>query len=337
MGQIFYSIIVPVYNAEKYLSTCIESVLGQTYTKFELILVDDGSIDKSSTILEYYKKKDTRIKIIKKENRGQLRARLDAIKVSCGDYILLLDSDDYWQDTLLEKVNQSIVHNQSDIVLFDFSIIKNGKIVKENKYFGYTSETMINKSDYLCHWSKDTNLNAIWSKAFKKSIFSWHSSEERDSVKSGEDLMMNIPLIQNATIITYIPENLYFYRSNFDGVSSNFTESKIKDLLISRSEFNDFLDSYCCSEINTNGTIRTFMLIAGTVTALLQTENKNKETLLSLIINSNLYRKLDKTVINKVGSFHLIVLLKLLNRRYFTLLKLFEKLFCTVSRFRKVI
>lgn len=335
MSRILYSIIVPVYNAEKYLSNCIDSVLEQTYSNFELILVDDGSKDKSSEILESYQKKDSRIKVIEKENGGQLRARLDAIKVSCGDYVLSLDSDDYWQNTLLERVNQSIMQNESDIVIFDFAIVDNNGIVKKNKYFKNTSELVIDKYDYLIQWSKDTNLNAIWSKVFRKRIFSWNSSNERDSVKSGEDLMMNISLIQSANTITYIPEILYFYRSNQEGISSNFKESKIKDLLISRSEFHDYLDSYCSGDINQNSSISTFTIIAGTVAALLQSENQNKEQLLSLIVDSKLYRSLDKTVINKINNFRLIVLLKLLNRRRFTTLRIYEKLVCLVSQLRR--
>lgn len=326
MSNVLYSIIVPVFNAERYLSDCIDSIIKQTYSNFELILVDDGSIDKSSEILESYKKKDSRIRVIKKGNEGQLRARLDAIKASSGDYILAIDSDDYWKNTLLERVNQSIVKNKSDVVIFDFSIVNNNKIVKRNKYFSNISETRIDKDDYILEWSKDTDLNAIWSKAFRRNIFSWDSSIDRDSVKSGEDLMMSIPLIRSANTITYIPESLYFYRSNQEGVSSNFKASKIKDLVISRSEFHDFLDLYCASDINKNSNICTFNLIAGTVSVLLQTDIQNKDQLLFMIIDSELYRRLDKNLINQLNSYRFIILLKLLNRRCFRTLKLFEKL-----------
>lgn len=334
MSQILYSVIIPVYNSEKFLKSCIESVLRQTYRKFELILVDDGSIDKSYEILKSYKKKDDRIRIIKKINEGQLKARLDGIGVSKGDYILLLDSDDYWKENLLERVNQSILKNESDIVLFDFSVVENSRIVKDNKYFTYTSEFVIDKFDYLRQWAKDTNLNAVWTKAFRKAIFSWKLSPKRDSVKSGEDLLMNIPLIQNANTITYIPESLYCYRSNAEGVSSNFREGKIKDLLISRSEFHSFLDSYNSSNINRSATISTFTIIAGTVSALLQTKTKNKEQLLMRITDSELYKRLDKTAIDELSSFHLKVLLKLLNRKWFMLLKIFEKVVYLVSQLK---
>ena len=207
--------------------------------------------------------------------------------------------------------------------------------LKKNKYFENTSEIMIEKYDYLLKWAKDTNLNAIWSKAFRKCSFMWNSSQEKDLVKSGEDLMMNIPLIRNANIITYIPENLYFYRSNNEGVSSKFHESKVKDLIISRSEFHDYLESFNSFEINKNVSISTFTLIAGTVSALLQADISNKEQLLSLLVESELYRRLDKTTICKVDSFHLIILLKLLNRRCFVTLELFEKMVCLITKSRR--
>lgn len=332
MSQILYSVIIPVYNSENFLNFCIESVLRQTYRKFELILVDDGSSDRSYEILEYYQKKDARIKIIKKLNEGQLKARLDGIKVSKGDYILFLDSDDYWKENLLERVNQNILKNKSDVVVFDFAVVENSRIVKNNKYFTNTSEKVINKSDYLLQWAKDTNLNAVWTKAFRKAVFSWDLSSKKYDIKSGEDLLMNIPLIQNANTITYLPESLYYYRSNPDGVSSNFRKEKIKDLLISRGEFHSFLNSYNSSDVNKSATISTFTIIAGTVSALLQTNIKNKKQLLTIITESELYKQLDKTTINELSSIRLLILLKLLNRRQFMLLTLFEKIVYLISQ-----
>ena len=89
------SIIVPIYNVEKYLPRCIESILAQTFTDFELILVDDGSPDRCGEICDYYKKKDKRVKVIHKENGGLSSARNAGINIAIGDYIGFVDSDDY--------------------------------------------------------------------------------------------------------------------------------------------------------------------------------------------------------------------------------------------------
>lgn len=98
------SIIVPVYNVENFISTCIESILNQDYFNIELILVNDGSTDASGEICDYYSKKDKRVKVYHKENGGQSSARNLGIKMSTGDYIAFLDSDDFWIENKLNSM-----------------------------------------------------------------------------------------------------------------------------------------------------------------------------------------------------------------------------------------
>lgn len=102
------SVIIPVYKCEKYLSKCIESVLNQTFSDFELILVDDGSPDNSGAICDEYAKKDTRIKVIHKENGGVSSARNEGIRIAVGEYMTFIDSDDYVDDKMLEILYQHI-------------------------------------------------------------------------------------------------------------------------------------------------------------------------------------------------------------------------------------
>jgi len=102
------SIIVPVYNTEKYLAQCIDSVISQTYKNWELIMIDDGSTDSSGIILDKYAGDDDRIKIIHKVNEGQFISRRKGILAASGDYILFLDSDDYWKDNCLEVLDKTI-------------------------------------------------------------------------------------------------------------------------------------------------------------------------------------------------------------------------------------
>ena len=96
--MLLFSIIVPVYKAEKYISECVDSVLAQTFEDFELILADDGSPDRCPEICDEYAKKDSRIKVIHKENGGASSARNSGIDAACGEYIIFLDSDDYWEE-----------------------------------------------------------------------------------------------------------------------------------------------------------------------------------------------------------------------------------------------
>ncbi len=113
------SVIVPVYNVEKYLNQCVDSLLNQTYKNFEAVLVDDGSPDNCPAICDEYAKKDNRIKVIHKKNGGLSDARNEGIKNASGKYLVFLDSDDYYgDDKFLEKLSRMIIEYNSDVVIF---------------------------------------------------------------------------------------------------------------------------------------------------------------------------------------------------------------------------
>lgn len=121
MSSIKFSIIIPVYNVEKYLNECVESVLNQTYKNFEIILVDDGSTDSSPQICDSYAEKDIRIKVIHKENGGLSSARNAGIENMTGDYVLFLDSDDFWDNNkALEHLSSIIAENNTDVVCYGY-------------------------------------------------------------------------------------------------------------------------------------------------------------------------------------------------------------------------
>lgn len=117
MEKEMISVIIPVYNMEKYLSRCIESILNQTYKNLEAIFINDGSTDSSLKILKEYRKKDNRIKIIDKKNEGTGAARNDGIKESEGKYITFLDSDDWYEQNFIEKLYKNLEENDSDVAI----------------------------------------------------------------------------------------------------------------------------------------------------------------------------------------------------------------------------
>ena len=123
MEKDLISVIVPVYNIEKYLPRCIDSILDQTYKNWEAIFVNDGSTDNSLKILEEYKKSDGRIKIIDKKNAGSGAARNDGIETSKGKYIAFLDSDDWYEEDFLEKLYNNLIENSSDVSMCNPMII----------------------------------------------------------------------------------------------------------------------------------------------------------------------------------------------------------------------
>ncbi len=129
-----FSIIVPIYNVEAYIKKCLNSILFQTFLDFEIILVDDGSRDKSGTICDEYAKNDARIKVIHKENGGLSSARNVGLESARGEYILFIDSDDFWQiDSFLEEMNKMIENNENklDMIIFPFSYyFSDSKIIR---------------------------------------------------------------------------------------------------------------------------------------------------------------------------------------------------------------
>ncbi|MBR4316077.1 MAG: glycosyltransferase, partial [Alphaproteobacteria bacterium] len=123
------SIIVPVYNVQKYLDKCLKSIISQTLTDIEIILVDDGSTDSSGLICDKYAKKDKRIKVVHQKNARQGAARNAGIKLATGDYIGFVDSDDYITSDMFEKLYKKAYIYDADIVMCDYANVKNG-IVK---------------------------------------------------------------------------------------------------------------------------------------------------------------------------------------------------------------
>ena len=109
------SVIIPIYNVEQYLKECLESVINQTYRNLEIILVDDGSKDKSGKICDEYKNKDERIKVVHKENGGLSDARNAGMKIATGKYIQFIDSDDFIDKDMIETLYNLIIENEADI------------------------------------------------------------------------------------------------------------------------------------------------------------------------------------------------------------------------------
>ena len=134
--NLLLSIVVPVYNTEKYLSKCIESILGQSYSNIELILVDDGSTDASSNICDMYKNKDTRVVVIHKKNEGPIIARLIGIMCAKGQYVTFADSDDWIDASMYEKLLSLCMKTDADVIMSGiYRYFSEEKIVKEVSIF----------------------------------------------------------------------------------------------------------------------------------------------------------------------------------------------------------
>lgn len=164
-----FSIIIPVYNTEQYLRRCLDSVLAQTYSDFEIICVDDGSTDKSFDILTRYKLKDPRLKVITQSNKGQGEARNKALETARGEYIYFLDSDDYIEPSLLESALEIFETNDTDLICFNTEVCGDS----DNRLFRrakrYAQLTLVGLLEFSNN-VKDTTNVYLWNKVFKADL-----------------------------------------------------------------------------------------------------------------------------------------------------------------------
>ncbi len=219
------SVIIPIYNVEKYLHECLDSIVNQSFRDIEIICVNDGSTDKSLDILEEYAKRDERIKIINQSNQGLGAARNKGLSVACGNYIYFIDSDDFIDLNTLEKLHDNIVSNRSDVVLFKFQQFDNNHNVhrrgiefKIDDIFGdidYSNFTFI----YLD--AKKHVMNSAFSaclKLYKKEFLNSFDDFYFPEGISFEDIFFHVKVMLRASKISFVPESLYYYRSNEESI-----------------------------------------------------------------------------------------------------------------------
>ena len=226
------SIIVPVYNTEKYIDECIQSVLCQTYTAWELLLIDDGSTDNSGSICDKYAKTDKRIKILHQNNQGVSVARNTALDKAKGDYIMFLDADDFWcENTALYKLVSAAIKYKLDVVKGEYTRIdKSGRVIYTSKQGEIKySNTVIDSSQFLQY--------VVKSEFF--CVLALFKAEKLKSIRFEvghifmEDVIfyLNI-LIRQSLRCMYIPDILFYaYRQYDDSASKKTNILKIRDSL----------------------------------------------------------------------------------------------------------
>lgn len=245
MKNVKFSIVVPVYNVEEYLKECCDSVLQQTYENYEIVLVDDGSLDGSGAICDYFADSyPDKVKVIHKENEGVLLARNDAIRHAEGDAVVFLDGDDRLHKDALMQIYKAFEKHQCDMVLYNYS--------KEPDFNRPCVEIPLTGN--CCMAGEDrkqlykllgdiSGLNCLWVKAVKKEIAELLlSHEEWRHVTNGEDLLCSLPLVTAAKRIAYIDQALYYYRQRPGSAVHTFRPSRLSSIKTLHQEFEKYID-----------------------------------------------------------------------------------------------
>lgn len=232
------SVIVPVYNVERYLNECVQSILHQSYQNLEIILIDDGSLDNCGKMCDEFVKQDERVRVIHKQNGGLSDARNVGIEMASGDYITFIDSDDYVMPDMIESLMDIIIDRDVDIVQCNFMRQHNDWIDKKGLDYTSGMQCTVYTKNKMSVYLKGKKINtATWGKIYKISLF----QEIRFPVgKLHEDVFTTYKLIHEANSIATVDNIGYVYRINENSITtSKFSPKKLDSIYgaIERAEF----------------------------------------------------------------------------------------------------
>lgn len=238
----FFSIITPVYNAEKYIGKCIESVLSQTLPDFELLLVDDGSPDNSGRICDEYAAKDTRIKVFHKENGGVSSARNCGLDNATGNYVIFLDADDWLTDNALQVCYENIITYNLDLLQFSIQGVRDDGKFSESTTFTRNSTATLTPVRYLNAGQVQVCAGGS---CIKRDIVEKNNIRFKTNIKLAEDQLFIISSILHSERVKFENITLYNY---LDNPSSATHANKSVDVINSIKEIEKFVKDHPLSK-----------------------------------------------------------------------------------------
>ena len=230
-----FSILVPVYNVEEYIEQCLETLLNQEYDNYEVILIDDGSTDKSGELCDKYAREYPHIfRVVHKKNQGLISARREAIKIADSEFCIFVDSDDLVEQNLLKIVSEYLEKdNEVDILIYSYRYYRNGQ--KAERFQAVTDDGYIwdesNKKEIYDIFISSMAFASIWTKAIRTSILQADGTDYKQyySKNMSEDILQSIYPLTAARKIMYTDRVLYNYRINDESISRSFYPSTIKN------------------------------------------------------------------------------------------------------------
>lgn len=310
-----FSVLIPVYNARKYLRECVDSVIAQKDENIEIILVDDGSTDGSDEICDEYAGKHTFVKTVHQQNSGQYIARQTCINNADGKYCLFLDADDWWNSDFLKKVRSIFDKYSCDMVIFDKKDIFEDYSAEDTLPF--ENEHIFKKEELYKLLLGGSKINNLILKAFKRDLYKDICSD--DNLKGtcyGEDALQTAYLIKEAKKVVYLKETLYNYRRGV-GVTADVTADRIEKSAYVRMNICNLFED--CNDYDDE--IKTMMIsfMKRTVKDIIYGYNKNPQVLRSTMkkVTANPYYKKARTVsAGKLNSFENTVIYNAEHERF---------------------
>lgn len=242
--EVKVSIIVPAYNAEKYIERCIKSLIGQTYKNIEIILINDGSKDDSLSILRNFESRDKRIILINQENSGPSKARNRGINESNGDYIAFIDADDYVELNYIEEMIKQSNCFKSDMIICNYKEVRREGEIPSNIF------TFINNGQvYDC----DTNCmgevlcgrgGLVWGKLLKSSIIKENRIRFDENISMCEDLLFTLDFIKNTKVVSKVDDYLYIHNKyNDESITAKYNKELFSEQVKVQRKLEQFVYS----------------------------------------------------------------------------------------------
>lgn len=221
------SVIVPVYNVETYLEKCVESVLCQTYADYELILVDDGSTDGSGTLCDSLAQRDTRIRVLHQENQGLSGARNAGLSATAGQWVIFLDSDDFWGSSdLLERLVSYTEENSCEVVCFNYR-----RVWDDGKTGAMEMPFSTPTTDVVALVRSNTYVSSACTKIISRALLERADIRFIPRVYS-EDVLWSLKLLRDAERIGYVPDVWYGYLVRTGSITQSRPLKNVKDLFL---------------------------------------------------------------------------------------------------------
>lgn len=237
MTEPLISVIVPVYNVEKYIERCLNSIANQTYTNLEIILVDDGSPDNCPVICDDWAKKDKRIKVIHKKNEGLAMARNSGLDIASGEYIAFCDSDDKISGEMYEKLYEATEEGKYDVVYSGFNAEQeNKKWIDCNDFSQTMTFDAADKEELAASFIGETSITeghrfvmscnvALYRRCL---LEKYHIRQISERKIASEDLIFQLQVALRISKVKFVPECYYYYYSNGSSLTHTFKESKFQ-------------------------------------------------------------------------------------------------------------
>lgn len=315
MKDFLVTVVLPIYNVEKYLDRCMESVTNQTYKNLEIIMVDDGATDSCPQKCDEWASKDERVKVIHKKNAGLGMARNTGIENATGDYIVFFDSDDYIANDAIEKAVKSVEKYDSELVIFGFSFVDvSGRVFKsvipQCKKKSFTGEEIVSVvlPDLLAQGEFGEDIKNLWVSAWVNMYsmnlinrIGWRFVSEREIIS--EDVYSLLDLYSKVETISIVEEALYYYCENAASLTRTYRSDRFEKINI----FYDKCYQLICEKKYGDKVLQKlsypyFANVIGALKLIMESDKKIKDKY--LLVNNIVNNDKFQSIIKKLDLSH---------------------------------